>query len=358
MQDGRFERRADADADIDFVELFRLLWAGKCLILLVTVICGLVGLGYVLTTKPVYEAKVSIIPPTQSQIAELNYGRTSESGLEPYSLKSVYDVFLRNLQAEALRREFFNTHYLPSLGPSADDTSKGKLYERFGKTFRVVSAGKAEPERYVFSFQASSPEQAEEWLTAYVAKAGANATGEVIEDAAREAQVRARNIGQQISTLRESGLKMREDLIVRLREALRIARAIGLEKPPLIDGAASAELAASVDGELTYMRGAKALEAEITNLERRGSDDPFINKLRDLQARYEFYAGLEAEPDSVKVYRLDGQIDTPESPVAPRKLLILFGTTLFGVILGVVVVLMVAMIKRVDLRSPRVSGAL
>ncbi|WP_010224134.1 LPS O-antigen chain length determinant protein WzzB [Pseudomonas donghuensis] len=358
MQDGRFENRADADADIDFVELLRLLWAGKFLILLVVLVFGLFGLGYVFITKPVYEAKVSIIPPTQSQIAELNYGRTSESGLDPYSLKSVYDVFLRNLQAEALRREFFNTHYLPSLGAAADEASKDKLYERFGKTLRVVSAGKAEPDRYVFSFQAGSPEEAQQWLTEYVTKAGINARDEVIEDAAREAQVRARNISQQISTLRESGLKMREDLIVRLREALRIARAIGLEKPPLIDGAASAELAASVDGELTYMRGAKALEAEITNLERRGSDDPFINKLRDLQARYEFYAGLEAEPGGVKVYRLDGQIDVPESPVAPKKLLILLGATLLGAILGVFLVLMIALIKRVDPRSPHASGAL
>ena len=113
MQNDRIDARRDDE--IDLIELVRGLWAQKKLILGVTLLIT-AGAGlYAFLSKPVYEAKLFIMPPTQNGIAELNYGRGKSSELDIYSIGYVYEVFARNLQAESLRRKFFNEVYLPSL---------------------------------------------------------------------------------------------------------------------------------------------------------------------------------------------------------------------------------------------------
>lgn len=85
-----------------------------------------------------------------------------------------------------------------------------------------------------------------------------------------------------------------------------------------------------MDGELTYMRGSKALAAEIGNLQQRKSEDPFILELRDLQTRQQFYQGLVAAKRNFSVYQLDGTIEQPDVPIKPRRNLIIA----LGVIVG------------------------
>ncbi|MNZ76394.1 Chain length determinant protein [compost metagenome] len=181
----------------------------------------------------------------------------------------------------------------------------------------------------------TDPATAVAWARTYAEKAKDVATLELIKNVIDEAAVRARNLRQQINTVRESGQKTRENLIIQLKEALRVAEAVGLEKPPIIGGALSAELTASMSGQLVYMRGAQALRAEIHNLEQRKSDDPFLESLRGLQERYAFYKGLDVVPKDVSVYRVDGSIEQPSSPVKPRVSLLLALGLLVGFIVGV-----------------------
>ncbi|MNF82565.1 ECA polysaccharide chain length modulation protein [compost metagenome] len=259
---------------------------------------------------------------------------------------------MRNLQAESLRREVFEDIYFPALSEADKKKSQDVLYAKFGKAFTIVQTGKESPDQFALKVQSESPAQAVDWARTFVSKAGAAAEKEMIQNVTREAEVRARNLNQQIETLREAGQKVREDLVVKLREALRIANAVGLEKPPLINGNLSTEVSASMDGELTYMRGSKALLAEIENLEQRKSDDPFIRNLRALQIRYSFYKNLSVSPSAVSVYRLDGPIEQPDSPVQPRKGLILAA----GIVLGGGFGVLIALARSFSRRSRNSGG--
>ncbi|MNE65200.1 hypothetical protein D3C80_1606600 [compost metagenome] len=127
--------------------------------------------------------------------------------------------------------------------------------------------------------------------------------------------------------------------MVQLEEALRIAKAIGLERPPIISGSSATEITASMDGELVYMRGSKALEAELENLKLRKSDDPFIPRLRELQDRYELFKSLQVRPAAVQVYRVDGDVKEPDSPIKPKKLLVIALGLFAGLGLGLIVAL-------------------
>ncbi|NWL19520.1 LPS O-antigen chain length determinant protein WzzB [Pseudomonas umsongensis] len=344
MRNNRAEPRPNDE--VDLIEVIQGLWLQKWLILAIVTLFTLVGGAYAFLSKPVYEARAFVIPPTQKDIADLNYGRTIESELAPYSVKSVYEVFLRNLQAESLRRAFFEEYYLPSLNETERAGSHDGLYQRFSKELSIALADKSSPDRFLLTMQNNDPAKAEEWAKAYIEKARILAVREMVENVNREAEVRARNLAQQISALRENGERVREDLITQLREALRIAEAVGLEKPPIINGNLSGEVSANMSGELTYIRGSKALQAEIKNIEERKLDDPFIKNLRALQMKYSFYKDLSVKPDDVAVFRVDGPIESPDKPVKPKKALVLAVAVLLGGVIGVFVALFRILYRR------------
>lgn len=332
--------------EVDFFDIATVLWKEKRLIAAFTCLAGLIALAVALLSAPVYEVKFGIAPPTINNVADLNYGRTRESELAPYTVKEVYDIFLRNLQSDSLRQSFFDSAYIKSR-ENVDKKSIDKgLYENFYKRLTIAPAGKDLDDRWVVSLQESDSVKAAELVSAYVAQAGEAAKQEVVRNARTEAAVRARILNSQINTLRESGKKQREDTILRLREALNVAKSINLEKPLIFTINRSAEMSGDMGGDLTYMRGSKALEAELINLEARDSDDPFIKELRGIEERLAYYQGLEAAPGHVTVYRQDGVVSQPNSPVKPKKAVIVIIGLIAGAALGSIIALTRYFIRR------------
>lgn len=340
--------RVTRDDEIDLIELIRGLWQQKLIIILTTLVVGGAAVAYALLATPVYEAKVFVQPPSQNDIAHLNYGRGGDSELVILTVKDVYDVYVRNLQSEYLRRMFFQQIYLPTVSEEARQGSQDDLYKRFNKTLIISSAGKEAPSRFVVTVEGSDPQRAAAWAVLYAEMAGSHAKIEVFKDIKADATVKANNLERQIKVAQESALKQREDQIVILREALSVARSINLEKPPLITGNLSTEVSAGMDGSLTYMRGSKALQAEIDVLEHRVSDDPFIEQLRERQLALVFYRSLEIDSKVVDAYRQDGAVESPDSPVKPKKLIIGVLGVLVGFALGVFLAALRRIFRRAD----------
>ncbi|PYY71626.1 chain-length determining protein [Pseudomonas jessenii] len=335
--------RVDSNKDnelqnFEIQRFVRAILRQKFIVIGFVVLGAALAVSYAFLASPVYEAKVFIMPPSQSDISNFNYGRMKESELVPYTVKDVYDIYTRSLQAESLRLDFFSKVYVPSLSPEEQKKSRDVLYSNFSAVLRVVPPLRESSDRYAVVVQATHPEKAKEWATEYVAQAGELAKNEMIKNVSIESEVRARNLEQQISSAREKSTKAREDSIVRLNEALRIADSIGLEKPPAITVSQSV-IAGGEAGQLTYMRGSKALKAEIESLQARESDDPFTDRLRDLQDRFNFFKGLKTEPALVSVYRQDGVVELPDNPVKPNKTLVLVFGVIAGLIAGIAFVL-------------------
>lgn len=347
--------RAIRDDEIDLIELIRGLWQQKMLIILTTLIVGGAAVAYAALATPVYEAKVFVQPPSQNDIAHLNYGRGGDSELGMLTVKDVYDVYVRNLQSESLRRKFFQDVYLPTVSAESRKGSQDDLYRRLNKLLIVAVAGKEAPNRFVITVNSSDPQRAASWAVLYAEMAGNHAKAEVLKDIKADASVKANNLERQIKTAQQSALKQREDQIVLLKEALAVARSINLEKPPLITGNLSTEVSAGMDGSLTYMRGSKALQAEINTLERRESDDPFIERLREKQSALVFYRALEIDPSVVDTYRQDGAVESPDSPIKPKKLMIIVTGVLAGLALGVFFALWRRLLVRLE-KEQRVLG--
>lgn len=326
--------RVTRDDEIDLIELIRGLWQQKLIIALTTLVVGGAAAAYALLATPVYEAKVFVQPPSQNDIAHLNYGRGGDSELVMLTVKDVYDVYVRNLQSESLRRVFFQQTYLPTISEEARRGSQDDLYKKFYESLVIAVAAKDTPNRFVITVRSSDPQRAASWVRLYAGMAGDRAKAEVLKDIKADASVKANNLERQIKSAQLSALKQRKDQIIILREALVVAKSIDLVKPPLITGNLSTAISAGMDGALTYMRGSNALQAEIDILEQRLSDDPFINDLRERQSALEFYRSLEVDPKVVNTYRQDGAIESPDSPVKPKKLIVIILGLLAGSTLG------------------------
>ncbi|WP_347908163.1 Wzz/FepE/Etk N-terminal domain-containing protein [Pseudomonas grandcourensis] len=322
---------------LDLHALAYTLWRQKLVILCAALLGAFVAATYAFLAEPLYEAKAFVIPPTQNDIENLNYGRIDQSKLPQFTVKEVYSVFLKNLQSESLRREFFKSTYLAAQGKNEDP--KGKLYEKLSKNLVVSIVGKDAMDRYSVVILNNDPEIGAKWVEQLLERAQQLAMQEINKNISSEYDIESQNLLQEIVSLREVGDKTREDSLIKLREALVVAQAIGLEKPPAVgsDSKASMGIVGNMEGDLTYMRGTKALTAEIENLKARKSDDPFIGKLREIETKYNFYSRLSKGHREAKAFRIDGLVEKSGAPVKPKFLFVILAGMFLGLVFGMVV---------------------
>ena len=93
------------DDEIDLFELFESLWKEKVLIVAITFVITLIGVGYALSIPPTYQASVKMLPPSQSDVAELTKFDVLQS---PQSQSQSFADFLQILKSNQLRKTFLS----------------------------------------------------------------------------------------------------------------------------------------------------------------------------------------------------------------------------------------------------------
>lgn len=350
--------------EIDLVELVKALWSQKLIIIAATVASTAIALAYALLSMPVYEAKATVLPPLLSDIAAYNAGRTESSlytpygdrssaqstqaPLKPFTTDDVYAVFTRNLRSQSLRREFFKDIYLPSLPEGERSGPQDRLWSKFNNIISINAPDKQRPELIEVSVQQNTPDLAATWANQLISKASAASARNMQRNVSSELNTRIHSIERRIASLRSTAQQRRADRIAILREALIVANAVGMNSPQVTAGRTSSsdELSEFIDGSLTYMRGAKAIEAEMKVLEARQSDDPFIPELRSLQEQLSFLTTIDMQPENVSVFSLDSAAEVPETPIKPKKALIVALGLMLGGMLGVFIALVRVMMRR------------
>ncbi|MBA6065587.1 LPS O-antigen chain length determinant protein WzzB [Pseudomonas mosselii] len=333
------EHQLRSDTGLYFGVLMGRVWEQKVLVLLIAGLFVLVGGAYAMLAAPVYEAKAYLQKPSIADVAALNQGRGASDLMPRLTAKNVYDAFLGTLQSEQLRRDFFVQGYLPRLSEQKRKEDREELYAEFIRQF-VFVVDRQDAGRLLMTVQADEPQQAVQLLTEYLAQAQKQAKKEILEDVRSGAVAMAASLARSISEGRENARREREDEMARLGEALKVAESVGLQKPPMIDTGLSAEVSSGMTGTLSYLRGVTALRAELENLRSRKSDDPFVPKLRQMEAGMAFYQGLEVDPSAFQIYRLDGLVEEPVTPLKPRKGLIIVLSLIGGLLVGMIVALL------------------
>ncbi|CEK10216.1 Wzz/FepE/Etk N-terminal domain-containing protein [Legionella hackeliae] len=326
--------------EIDIVDLCLTIWLRKWFILFVTLVCVGVGTLYVALKKPVYEAKGYISAPTAGNIAALNYGRSEigemASRIKPFNVADVYGLFTDSLLSESTKRKFFNSIYFPTVAKNNQKVVKDSVYNGFSRIFTVKQVPDSNPAKYIVTAKGKNPEQIVKWIKDYIGLANQRALLNLSLILKNENKTMAQDFEKKIEMKREGAKQQRYDRLAQLEEALKIAKAVDIDKQSILSlNGTIADASIFNEPSMLYLRGSKELEVEIKNLQERKSDDPFIDGLRDLQLQYDYYSTNNVNLKDVALFQLDGSIRLPDLPISPKKDLILLLSTLLGLMLAI-----------------------
>ncbi|MDH4554962.1 chain-length determining protein [Pseudomonas sp. BN417] len=330
MADLEFRGR-EAD-EVRLSDWMLALWGQKYIIassVLLFLVGAIVALNFV---QPKYESKVTLLPPRLSDVSLLNVGR-EQGGLPPFDVERVYLEFKNQLTSVYLRDRFFGEVYLKDTGAGVDKDSLRRLFDR---ELIVQAPDKNKPEKYEVVVQTTDAVRSAEIANKFVEMASARAVENIQQNVTAEISTQLQGLKQYVGVLRESAKDRRQDRVAKLREALAVAEAVGVEQPQQVTGrtAAVEDLKAYTDGSLMYMRGAEAIRSEIEALERRKSDDPFTSGLRDVQQRIQFLEGMPLNFEKISVVTVDQIANPADQPISPNKPKIIAFGTLLGLLLG------------------------
>jgi chain length determinant protein (polysaccharide antigen chain regulator) len=311
--------------DLNLLDFLQILWQQKRLIFLTTALSVLLGVVYLLLATPIYEAIGAISPPTKEDFALLNQGHSNAKNtpLLLYTVKEVYGIFIKNLQAESTKKLFFH-----------DVLSNSLLIKK-------INSRPTSPSLYRVSVRGVSPRQDTEWVKNYIALAKQKALNEILADVEHQRHVIVRNLQDKIATMRAVANTERLDRIQQLQEAIKLARALGIKGGRNSSNKIIVDESTINNPNMMYLRGSIALQAELDNLAKRDSADTFVSdklKLGEIQSKLAFYKKIVIKPSDIVMFKLD-RIVKPDVPISPNKKLILLLAPFSGLILGSILVL-------------------
>lgn len=350
----------DEDEEISLFELWRIIARRKAVILLTFLAALMLASAYIVLVDPVYRADAHLLPPQQQDIQELMIDYDGDQGaIKRYTPELVYQSFLENFKSRGLRREFFDSrmllkHYVTG----KTDANPDKIFDtRFEKNIQV----QADSQDVVFvtaSFSDSDPQLASKWLNQFVAFANERTVHQLSNNVNVVVQAEIERIRHQLSSKLKLAGQRRGDTIANLQEALQVAKALGIEQPvvPRVTGGKSAaEIAVNTANVPLYTRGTKALEAEISILKSRQSDESFVVGLRDLQEKLAYLEGLSIDPGKLSAVTLDSSAKIPYRAEKPRKALIVVLAVVLGIMIGVFLVFVTEFLSKSSRINQEVS---
>lgn len=335
------------DDELSISDLLLILWQYRYPGLVSIVISVFLAFAYAFFTPPVYRTEAYLLPPLSRDIETLNVQmKTSDQKtdeLKVYTVDSVFGYFVKNLRSRDLRRDFFR---------------KQNLYEYYGvkSSFEHVfdeafnaKLGISEPDAKAssiftrISFELDDPGKASDWLNLFMQSVSDYTVNELTQNVMHSIHSRIKFVQEEITSKRKLAKERREDLIVQLSEASRIADKLGIRKPidfnTLSNRVSDASSVSVNTGELPlYARGSVALGAEIAELKTRESDDPYIEGLRNLEEELAYLEAVKISQAAIKVARFDQLALPPEKQQSPKKMLVV----LVGGILGIFLYLFIA----------------
>jgi len=401
---------------------WRVLLQYKIHIAAITLLCTLIALAYALTASPVYQAETYLRAPNQRDIEGLNF---SEKKYFPpakkYSPELVFQIYLRNFTSRSLRREFFEQNGLLNLFVDENGTdiiNANKVFENsFNQQLSYRFVDNEKKMAMTIQLQAPKAEYAAEWINKFTDFINHKTVNSIKEDIKNTIIYRIEEIKMTLHRRREVAKQKRLDTIQRISEEDRIMRVdiknqiitlkIDIQKkfkdreeilkeakviakkmniinpffPSVESGENTPDLIISTQEVPEYMRGVKALNAEIESvkerldkeafinglreleselgilqenpqimaLKLRENDDPFISDLPDLQNAINGLGTLEKQVEmdaSIKATIVDQEAVVPEYRVEPKRKQIVFVGLLAGLILGIIIAFILSSMEK------------
>jgi LPS O-antigen subunit length determinant protein (WzzB/FepE family) len=351
--------------EIDLIELIVKLWNEKALIIITTTITTILGLSYALLSTPVYTASAQLYEPSPAELSYLN--QTPYYKIEP---TEVFTEYLSNLASithlNNVRKE--NTELiLEATGLKNDESfifNIGKIRNiEFPNTKRKNN--EIAPDQYFLTYKGIDRNKMQNLILADLNEANIITTKEINERYKNQLQLKIQELSwkqeldleqleDQLSSRKSYVLASRTDNLIKLEEAFKIANNLNIEKPTTLAKLAigSAIKQVEINAELNnsdkplYLRGTRLLGAEIQNLKNLSNNIYLDKKVRELNAKKiiiennrelnqlrNIYTEVENLERNIKLF--SQLVNSPKTPIKPKKILIVTISILIGGILGI-----------------------
>ena len=328
------------DDTIDLYELWITLWDKKWIVIGVTAVAALGSAIYALQQPAIYKSEAIILPPERADIRSLNI-KGSGYSMTP---EGVFEEFIKNLKSRVLQKKFITNYGLmeilaPERTPEMMDV---EIYESFANMFIF-----ADGEPASISIELQNPDVAAQWVNDYVKFMETETILRLLADVRNTITKQIVDIDYIMRSKRQMAKQRREDRIFKLEEASIIADKLGIkdwvDATSIID---NKHLTITTTNTPVYLRGTKALKAEISILKNRLSDDPFISGLRDLQEKLALLRSIKIEVKGLHAVNIDQEAYPPTNRIRPKRRVIASIGTVVGLFLGIFLAFFVSYVQK------------
>lgn len=347
-----------ASDEIDLRELVLVLWCQKFLILLVTSVFVVVGIGYSMTARQVWTSQALISEPSVSQVAVLqlavdkiqaimsssnsnsNSNNGSNNGASPSAAAfssleqpAIYQSFISAFNSMNNKRAFLMQEgiYAAEMEREgiSDKRSERALMSKLAESISAKAQDKTSKDM-TLSFSAETPELAQQRLVKYINFIQQQQLKSKNTELQSIWQNRIKALSAQYDSVKADTLLKRQEELQRVGYSLRISKAAGVDAP--LEKVDSQEI-------FNIQLGAKGL-AEKLNILNEIKDPELLNpELGKIRLQLSSLKALNLQDAEFTSFNM---IDSPEEPFTrdkPKRPLIIVLATLLGGMLGVAIVL-------------------
>lgn len=331
----RSSGRYDED-EIDLMELFVVLWRGRRLVILVSVLSAVVAIGYALITPTQYKLEARVSAPSGMQLAQFvtstfDPGADGVSGAAAslYSPKELFASALRDMASNSVKREFV-----------ADWNSKIADSEEFLDRRWFESAllvgkeieDKEETGVYQLSIECSEQEYCASLINSYLGFVSARSSEAVSAGLVKLLEADKHRVEDQLARSMRVHNQSIKDRVTKLDSQITVARSMGWELP-------NEAILASDKPVQPHYQGYKLLEAQKAALLLQIDNPAFASGIRSQEERIRKIGGAaERLSELSKDIQVIGVLDYAypiDSVVAPKRRLIVIMAVILGGLLGV-----------------------
>ena len=331
------------DDEIDLFELIQSLWKEKVLIVAITAVTTFIGIGYALSIPSTYEARVEILPPSISDITELNkFDILNSTQTQTQTQTQIFTEFLSILKSNQLIKKFLlEEGVMKSLFEG--ETTQQKAIAKFDKMKQLV-VPKIGPENGAsLKVQSNDAELAAKFANQLVDLAiGLYRTNLLIAfDSVKDQRIKQLN--DKKNSLIATYKDRLNQQITKLKEAYLVAQKLEIFEPRESKDQTlkTSSRSSVITEELRYLysQGTRALSEEIDIVEKRKKNPSMVGGLIDIEQLLSFLNTTSFDASKVTPVNIDLAAETPEHRIKPKRTLIVILSVVIGGFLGIIFVL-------------------
>ncbi len=349
--------RFHSNDEIDLRELFKALWDGKLIIVLVTALFTASSIGFALLAQEWWSSNAKITKAQPQNLAEYQQ--------QVKQFQPVFDIYQEDgtvlvsseldglIDSEVLFKRFVNTFnstnnkrsfldnspkfqkFKNSMIVSSSDMTVDEARALYSEWFNRVSASKIDKKDrnspYIVNFQTMTKESSFDLLTAYILTTELKVHEDAFNNLRAVVNGKRNELIQQKIILENQASNQLLVETERAKYAAQIAKSAGVEKP----------IQTGNDNELFSIDlGSQGLEAKIQALESVKNLSVIEPRLQQINAKLDMLNSLEIDRTvEFQTFRYLENVEQPITRDQPKRALIVVLGTLLGGMLGVAIVL-------------------